>query len=87
MAGAALNSRVGRRRGGQVTLANPVVVFSNLFSDSLSEICATDSIPCQIFTRFPMVVFNDLAAVLNGVLAEFGATEQIGLYYILHSAS
>jgi hypothetical protein len=69
-----------------MSVMNPLAVFSNLFSDAMVGICAKpdiDSITlCRLFMKFPLIVFNDVAAVMNGVLLEYGIDDRIPLYEV-----
>jgi hypothetical protein len=74
------------RKAVKMSVLNPMAVFSTLFNDGMIEVClSTDSQDinlCRLFMKFPMIVFNDVASVMNGVLEQLGAEERIPLYEI-----
>jgi hypothetical protein len=76
------------RTGEEVNMSvlNPMAVFSTLFNDGMLEVCAStnrdDITLCRLFMKFPMIVFNDVAAVMNGVLEQLGVADRIPLYEI-----
>jgi hypothetical protein len=56
----------------QIALYNPLVVFSNFFSDAIGGICNPNTPAwagmCNLFQVFPLVAFNEVASIVNGVL-------------------
>jgi hypothetical protein len=62
----------------QIAQYNPLVVFPFFFSDALGPICDNPAMigMCNVFQVFPLVAFNEVASIINGVLGD----EYIGLY-------
>jgi len=73
----------------RMSVLNPMAVFSTLFNDGMVEVCLSTDLDdltlCRLFMKFPMIVFNDVASVMNGVLEQLlgvGVGERIPLYEI-----